>query len=87
MIILLSRAMEIVMYCLELDSGSVSRGELDLGKIDADEPSPKVFSSDLGTSLVAESLRQQAMVQYLSNINFSSHKTGPHEILEESGRK
>jgi len=55
----LTRAMEIVMYCLELDSGSVSRGELDLGKIDADEPSPKVFSSDLGTSLVAESLRQQ----------------------------
>ena len=34
--------MEVVLYCLELDSGSVSRGELDLGNIDADEPSPKV---------------------------------------------
>ena len=26
------RGMEVVLYCLELDSGSVSRGELDLGK-------------------------------------------------------
>ena len=55
------RAMEIVMYCLELDSGSVSRGELDLGKIEAEESVPKVFSSDLGTSLLAESLRQQVI--------------------------
>ena len=54
------RAMEVILYCLELDSGSVSRGELDLSKIETDEPSPKLFSSELGTSLVAESLRQQA---------------------------
>ena len=51
--------MEVVLYCLELDSGSVSRGELDLGKLESDEPVPRVFSSYLGTSLVAESLRQQ----------------------------
>ena len=52
--------MEVILYCLELDSGSVSRGELDLSRIETYEPSPKLFSSELGTSLVAESLRQQA---------------------------
>ena len=28
------RGMEVVLYCLELDSGSVSRGELDLEKVE-----------------------------------------------------
>ena len=54
----LQQAMECLLYCLELDRGSVSSGELDLADCGAGAGS-KVFSSGFGTSILAESLRQQ----------------------------
>ena len=51
-------ALECLLYCLELDRGSVSSGELDISLVERDT-APRVFSSDLGVSLVAASLRQQ----------------------------
>ncbi len=49
-----------MLYYLELDSGSVSRGELNLSVLEADGSSlPRVFAGSLGISLVAESLKQQ----------------------------
>ena len=45
-------------FCLELDRGSVSSGELDISDVER-EGVCRVFSSTLGTSVVAESLRQQ----------------------------
>jgi len=53
----LSRALEVILYCLELDHGSVSSGQLNLADVTRD--CRRVFSSKLGTSVVAESLRQQ----------------------------
>ena len=38
------RAMEAVLYCLELDTGSISKGELDLEKLFSDQPMPKVMT-------------------------------------------
>jgi len=52
------QAMECLLYCLELDRGSVSSGELDITDVERDGIC-RVFSSALGTSVVAESLRQQ----------------------------
>jgi len=54
----MQQAMECLLYCLELDRGSVSSGELDIGDVER-EGVCRVFSSTLGTSVVAESLRQQ----------------------------
>ena len=55
----LAQTLECLLYCLELDRGSVSSGELDISMVERDGGPPKVFSSDLGVSIVAESLRQQ----------------------------
>ena len=54
----MQRALECLLYCLELDRGSVSSGELDISDVERDDVC-RVFSSDLGTSIVAESLKQQ----------------------------
>ena len=54
----LQAAMEVLLYCLELDSGSVSSGELDISSVMRDGES-SVYSSQLGVSMVAASLRQQ----------------------------
>jgi hypothetical protein len=53
-----------VLYYLELDSGSVSRGELNLNELDSEGPVPRVFAGSLGISVVAESLRQQVESRY-----------------------
>ena len=53
------QALECLLYCLELDRGSVSSGELDISSVEREGGATRVFSSDLGVSLVAESLRQQ----------------------------
>ena len=54
----LQQAMECLLYCLELDRGSVSSGELDIGAM-ARDGECSVYSSKLGVSVVAASLRQQ----------------------------
>ena len=54
----IQQAMECLFYCLELDRGSVSSGELDISGVER-EGVCRVFSSTLGTSVVTESLRQQ----------------------------
>ena len=54
----LGQALECLLYCLELDRGSVSSGALDISLVER-EGRPRVFSSSLGVSLVAETLRQQ----------------------------
>ena len=53
----LQEAMECLLYCLELDRGSVSSGELDIGAVHR-EGECTVFSSRLGVSIVTGSLRQ-----------------------------
>ena len=53
----LQEAMECLLYCLELDRGSVSSGELDIGAVHR-EGECTVFSSKLGVSIVTGSLRQ-----------------------------
>jgi len=54
----LQEAMECLLYCLELDRGSVSSGELDISAVHR-EGECTVYSSKLGVSIVAGSLRQQ----------------------------
>jgi hypothetical protein len=54
----MQQSMECLLCCLELDRGSVSSGELDISDVER-EGVCRVFSSTLGTSVVAESLRQQ----------------------------
>ena len=53
----LQESLECLLYCLELDRGSVSSGELDLSNIVREEE-VFVFSSRLGVSLVSEVVRQ-----------------------------
>ena len=49
-----------MLYYLELDSGSVSRGELNLSGLETEgQPVPRVFAGSLGISVVAESLKHQ----------------------------
>jgi len=79
----LPRAMEAVLYCLELDTGSISKGELDLEKLYSDQPMPKVYASELGISLVAESLRQQVE----SRLNLSQQLLVMQYILRDCGAK
>ena len=53
----LQEAMECLLYCLELDRGSVSSGELDIGAVQR-EGECTVFNSKLGVSIVTGALRQ-----------------------------
>ena len=54
----LQESFECLLYCLELDRGSVSSGELDLSNIVREEE-VVVLSSRLGVSLVSQVVRQQ----------------------------
>ena len=54
----LQEAMECLLYCLELDRGSVSSGELDISAVHRDGEC-QVYSSQLGVSLVAQVIGQQ----------------------------
>ena len=57
----LQEAMECLLYCLELDRGSVSSGELDIASVAREQGGAEcsVFSSQLGVSVVTGSCRQQ----------------------------
>ena len=54
----LQESLECLLYCLELDRGSVSSGELDISNIVREEE-VMVFSSRLGVSIVSGVVRQQ----------------------------
>ena len=54
----LQESLECLLYCLELDRGSVSSGELDISNIEREEE-VMVFSSKLGVSIVSGVVRQQ----------------------------
>ncbi len=53
------RSMEVVLYCLELDKGSISKGELNLEKLyTTDQPMPRVniCFSDINVGLLLRCL-------------------------------
>lgn len=62
-----SKALEVLLYCLELDRGIVSHSPLDQLEHEAhdDDPRRRLFASAKGRSLVAESLKQVVECRYL----------------------
>ena len=54
-----TKAVEVLLYCLELDRGIVSHSEFDPNvEFEANDPRSRLFASSKGRSVLAESLKQ-----------------------------
>ena len=54
-----TKALEVLLYCLELDRGIVSHSEFDPNaEFEANDPRGRLFASSKGRSIIAESLKQ-----------------------------
>ena len=54
-----TKALEVLLYCLELDRGIVSHSEFDPNaEFEANDPRGRLFASSKGRGIIAESLKQ-----------------------------
>lgn len=61
-----TRALEVLLYCLELDRGIVSHSQFDPNaELDIDDPRDRLFSSTKGRSVIAESLKQVVQIRFI----------------------
>lgn len=61
-----TKALEVLLYCLELDRGIVSHSEFDPNsQLDIDDPRTRLFASSKGRSIVTETLKQVIQSRYL----------------------
>lgn len=59
-----AKALEILLYSLELDRGIVSHSDFDPREPLTNEDTSKLFGSQIGTSIIAESLKQLAQTRF-----------------------
>ena len=67
-----TKALEVLLYCLELDRGIVSHSEFDPNaEFEANDPRGRLFASSKGRSIIAESLKQvvQSRWAWISSIS------------------
>ena len=61
-----SKALEVLLYCLELDRGIVSHSDFDPNaEFDMNDPRERLFASAHGRSVIAESLKQVVQSRYI----------------------